>query len=97
MVTINFECMIAGEKLSGSIVIDDENGKSFILSKHKEKIIKDVINKSLEITGYSYEMCQLLYCEVSLWKGIKKNLMIIKEQNVSTLKMQLIVQIKKIN
>ena len=54
---INFECMIAGEKLSGSFVTDDENGKSFILSKHKEKIIKDVINKSLEITGYSYEMC----------------------------------------
>ena len=44
MVKINFECMIAGET-------------SFILSKHKEEMIKDVIDRSLEITGYSYEMC----------------------------------------
>ena len=28
-----------------------------VKSKHKEEIIKDVIDRSLEITGYSYEMC----------------------------------------
>lgn len=56
MVKISFECMIASEKLSGSFITDDENGNSFILSKCKEEMIKDVIDKSLKITGYSYEM-----------------------------------------
>ena len=54
MVKINFECMIAGEKLSGSFVTDDENGKSFILSKHKEKIIKDVINNKFKGVSSKY-------------------------------------------
>jgi hypothetical protein len=56
LVKISFECTIAGEKLSGSFITDDTNGDSFILSKYKEEIIKDVINRSLEITGYSYEI-----------------------------------------
>lgn len=56
MVKISFECVIAGEKLSGNFITDDENGTSFILSNHKEEIIKDVIGRSLEITGYSYKM-----------------------------------------
>ncbi len=56
MVKISFECIIAGEKLNGSFITDDENGNSFILSKHKEEIIKDVIDRNLEITSYSCEI-----------------------------------------
>ncbi|MGG7144820.1 hypothetical protein ACQPVP_15360 [Clostridium nigeriense] len=45
MVKIKFECVIAGNEFSGSFVTDDENGASFILSKHKEEIIKDVMGE----------------------------------------------------
>ena len=57
LVKINFECTIAGEKLSGSFTTDNENGDSFILSKHREEIIKDAIARNIEITAYSYEIC----------------------------------------
>ncbi len=57
LVKINFECTIAGEKLSGSFTTDNKNGDSFILSKHREEIIKDVISRSIEITAYPYEIC----------------------------------------
>ena len=56
LVKISFQCKIADEVLSGSFITDDENGNSFILSKHKEEIIRDVIDRSLEITSYSCEM-----------------------------------------
>lgn len=56
MVKISFECILAGEKLVGSFETDDTNGNMFILSKHKEEIIRDVLDRSLEITGYSYEI-----------------------------------------
>ena len=55
MIKINFEFVLAGEKLSGSFVTDDESGASFILSKYKEDIIKDAILENINITQYSCE------------------------------------------
>ena len=56
VVKISFKCKLADKTITGSFITDNENGNSFILSKHKEEIINDVINKSLEITDYSYEI-----------------------------------------